>query len=138
MKPIYLCKEDHQTLTQLLNILSNRSSKNGQTFDRLKTELERAVVMDHSAISDKVVRLNSRFRIRNLDEDRVEEWTLCLPNEADYERRRLSVLAPIGSAVIGFAEGDTIEWETPGGLCHLRLESVIAGEKELIPGLDLA
>jgi regulator of nucleoside diphosphate kinase len=52
-------------------------------------------------------------------------YTLVFPEQADYEVRRISVLAPIGTAMLGQREGDEFEWVVPDGPVRLRVEKVI-------------
>ena len=62
---------------------------------------------------------------RDLDLDEVEEYELVYPADADLERNRISVLAPIGTAILGYRVGDVIEWKVPAGLRRLRVEEVL-------------
>jgi regulator of nucleoside diphosphate kinase len=52
-------------------------------------------------------------------------FTLVFPAEADYERGRLSVLAPIGMALLGYRAGETVEWKVPSGVRRLKIEQVL-------------
>jgi regulator of nucleoside diphosphate kinase len=80
-----------------------------------------------------VVTLHSTVRIRDLDTGRSVVYTVVFPTEADTAQRRISVLAPIGTALIGYRVGDVIEWATPGGERRLRVEAALfqpeAGER---------
>ena len=55
---------------------------------------------------------------------RKAEYTIVFPRDANYEDRRISVLAPIGTALLGYAKGSEVEWPTPGGLRYFRIERV--------------
>ena len=137
MKNIYISHSDHRIISKLLEDQQRHAGKHSQPTERLRGELERAILVDPAEIPADVVKLHSVVRLRDLDTGEVDEWTLTLPDEADVERRKLSVLAPVGSAIIGFAKGDKIDWETPGGTCHIQIESV---EEEIvtpIPGVIL-
>jgi regulator of nucleoside diphosphate kinase len=69
--------------------------------------------------------MNSTVRLRDLDSGEVETYTLVYPNEADAEENRISVLAPIGTAIIGYRVGDVIKWPVPGGFVRLRVEEIL-------------
>jgi regulator of nucleoside diphosphate kinase len=93
--------------------------------DRLEAELDRADVMRAAELPDDVVTMHSR--VRYLDETTGERRsvTLVYPDEADVERGRISVLAPVGSALLGLSTGQTIDWEFPhGARRRLRVEDV--------------
>ena len=137
MKNIYLSYEDHRVISKLLEDRQHHSTPHAQTTTKLRGELERAILLDDADLPPDTVKLHSRVRLRDLDTGEVDEWTLTLPDESDVERRRLSILAPVGSAIIGFAKGDQIEWETPGGLCHIQIEAVEEVVESPIPGLIL-
>jgi regulator of nucleoside diphosphate kinase len=72
-----------------------------------------------------VVGLNSRVRFEDLGDRTIEEYVITLPTAADADRRRISVLSPIGAALLGYAEGAEIEWPTPGGMRRLRILAVM-------------
>jgi regulator of nucleoside diphosphate kinase len=118
--PIYLTHDDRAKLRLLLSAHSSGKSR----FAKLHEELERAVPIEAALLPPAVVRIGSRFEITDLDTDEVSEYTLTFPEQADPARARLSVLAPIGTAVLGYSEGDEIVWETPGGLRRIQLRRV--------------
>jgi regulator of nucleoside diphosphate kinase len=92
-----------------------------ESLQRLRRELARAVVLEPALIPPTVVGLNSRVRLQDLDTREIEEYTLVSPDKADADQGRLSLLAPIGAALLGYREGDEIEWPTPGGVRRLQL-----------------
>jgi regulator of nucleoside diphosphate kinase len=114
---LYLSSDDHRLLSHLLIGLSGKNAAN----DRLRGELARAVILESSAVPPTSVGLNSRVRFQDLDTNEQEEYVLTLPAIADSERQRISILAPIGTALLGYSEGDEIEWPTPGGIRRLKL-----------------
>jgi regulator of nucleoside diphosphate kinase len=60
-----------------------------------------------------------------LDSDETEEYELVYPADADMAHNRISVLAPIGTAILGYRLGDVIEWPVPAGLRRIRVEEVL-------------
>ena len=90
----------------------------------LAVELERALVRDSDEVPDHVITMHSRAKVLDLASGARHEWTLVFPAEADVSANRISVLAPLGTALLGYREGDEVEWEMPGGLRHLRVEKV--------------
>ncbi len=127
MKTIYISSEDHARLNKTVNELRSGGGKTFGSLEKLQQELNRAVVLDAGAIPPGVVTINSKVRMRDLDTGETEEWILSMPEHANPDQQRISILAPIGTAILGFSEGDEIEWETPGGIRKLKLEHVEAG-----------
>ncbi len=117
---IRLSLADYKYITKLLAGLP----QNNDSLQRLRRELARAVVLEPALIPPTVVGLNSRVRPRDLVAQDVEECALVAPPPADADHGRPSLLAPIGAALLGYREGDEIEWPTPGGRRRLRLLQV--------------
>ena len=69
--------------------------------------------------------MNSTVVLRDLDTGEVETYTLVYPNHADIARNRLSVLAPVGTAILGYHVGDVVRWRVPAGVRRLRVEEVL-------------
>jgi regulator of nucleoside diphosphate kinase len=90
----------------------------------LGAELRRARVVPARKVPPDVVTMNSVVRLRDLDSDETGEYELVYPADADVARHRISVLAPIGTAILGYRLGDVIEWPVPAGLRRLRVEGV--------------
>ena len=98
---------------------------NHNVLERLQEEIGRCLVVDAREISPDVVTLNSRVRLRDLDNDQEMILTLALPGTANLEDGRISVASPIGTAMLGYAAGDTIEWQVPSGIKCIRIEEVL-------------
>ncbi|WPJ94683.1 GreA/GreB family elongation factor [Coraliomargarita algicola] len=116
-KNIYLSKDDHTVLNHLLRGLSAKID----TVFRLRAELSRAIVLDADEVPDEAIGLGSDVEIEDLDSGEREAYTLTLPAQSDFEQGRLSILTPIGAGLLGYEEGDEIEWPTPGGLRRIRV-----------------
>jgi len=69
--------------------------------------------------------MNSQVRIRDLEAGRVMVYTLVFPQDADASQGKISVLAPIGTALLGYRVGDMIECKVPAGVKRLRVEEVL-------------
>jgi regulator of nucleoside diphosphate kinase len=69
--------------------------------------------------------MQSTMRVRDLDTGARAVYTLVFPSEADIEKGCISVLAPIGTALIGYRAGDRVEWPTPGGEKRFQIEEVL-------------
>lgn len=118
---IYLTDQDYQRLTGLLARTENEVS------EFLEEEVERAHIFPQDKIPADVVTMNSRVRCSDLDSGEVSELTLVYPQDADIEQGRVSVLAPMGAALIGLRRGQSIEWQLPtsGRKRRLKVTAVL-------------
>ena len=82
----------------------------------LARELERASVLQEDGELRRVVRMGSEVSYRDDRTGEVRDVVLVYPHEADISRRRISVLTPVGAALIGLSVGQEIEYRTPGHL----------------------
>lgn len=91
----------------------------------LEKELARAVVVDERDMPEQVITMNSKFTITNMETQEQIDYTLVYPEDADVFEDKISVMAPIGTAVLGYAEGDTFEWHVPGGVVTYQIEKIL-------------
>lgn len=124
-RTIYVTEFDLKRLSSLLGCAQSWGNTDRDCLVKLEEELEWAQVVSPQEIPDDVVTMNSRARIRDLKSDEEMVFTLVFPAEADYERGRLSVLAPIGMALLGYRAGETVEWKVPAGVRRLKIEQVL-------------
>lgn len=119
LAPIHLSREDYTKLRLLLASIAPGSASRSQ--HKLREELDRALVVDSPALPSDVVALDSTVEYEDLATGEIEMYTLTLPERARIEERRLSILAPIGTALLGYRVGDVVNWSTPGGERQLRI-----------------
>lgn len=124
-KPIYIVSGEYTRLRQLVTTLIASKSRHSESGRRLLTELDRCVMLAAHEMPPGVVRIDSRVEFEDLESGEVDSYTLTWPDRANPEQGLLSVLAPVGTALIGYSEGDVIEWETPGGARKLKIRSVV-------------
>lgn len=92
--------------------------------DKLKEELERAVVKK-GKVPDHVVQVNSTLQFRDERSGTVRSVQLVLPAMSNLQEGKLSILSPIGTALLGYSTGDVIEWEVPAGKTQLHILEVV-------------
>jgi len=122
--PIYISHEDYMKLRLLLATALHSNASAALTT--LREELDRAAVIDPAAFPAGVVTMDSTVEFEDLGTSEVEEYTITFPDRADVERKRISILAPIGTALIGCPVGDIVKWATPGGIRQLKVRRVTA------------
>ena len=108
----------------------------GAGSEELHAELEQAIVMPVGELPRSVVTMGAKVQARDLRTGRVEGFQLVYPREADPAAHRVSVLAPLGTALLGNSEGETVEWRTPGGTRSLRIERVMQAPRPARSGGD--
>jgi regulator of nucleoside diphosphate kinase len=81
--------------------------------------------VDATTIPHDVVTMNSRVRIRNVETDEASVYNLVFPADAHIEQNKISILAPLGTAILGYRTGETMEWKVPAGVRQVRIEEVL-------------
>lgn len=114
---------DAERLEELLHTLP------GSAFpgrDDLEAELTRAEIVDPKDVPPTVVTMNSTVRFEVVSSAEEFRLTLVYPKDIDASGEKISVLAPVGGALLGLSQGDEIEWPKPGGgVLRVRIKEVI-------------
>jgi regulator of nucleoside diphosphate kinase len=124
-RTILVTEQDMERLKDLLGSASAIASKDWEHLRVLKEELDHAQIVSSDEIPKDVVTMNSRVRLKDLDSGRESIYVLVFPRDADVARDRISVLAPIGTAIIGYRTADVIVWPVPGGEKRLEVQEVL-------------
>jgi regulator of nucleoside diphosphate kinase len=123
---IYITKRDQERLTRLIEFTRERDDDaNRKYLDSLEEELAKADVVQQQDIPPDVITMRSTVRLKDLDTGQEMIYGLVFPTEANYDDGKISVLAPIGTAMLGYRLGDVIEWKVPSGLRRLKVEKVL-------------
>lgn len=120
---ITLSSLDLERLERLIGSLKGDGARQAAG---LQAELDRAEVVEPKDVPASLVTMNSRVRFSLEGSDEQFTQTLIYPKDVDGSADRISVLAPIGSALLGLSVGDTIDWPRPGGgLSKVTIEEVV-------------
>jgi regulator of nucleoside diphosphate kinase len=122
---ILITEGDMAQLRELVHRGRIASRRDQVHLEELDSELARADVITADDVSPDVVTMHSTVRVRDLDDEKSAVYTLVFPEDADIDRKRISVLAPIGTALIGYRAGDLIEWAAPGRTRRLLIDEVL-------------
>jgi regulator of nucleoside diphosphate kinase len=123
---VYITEADLDRLRTLIAVMRNASyDKVREYLDRLEEELDRAEIVPPQSIPHDVVTMRSRVRLRDMVSGQEMVYSLVFPNEADFSQGKISVLAPIGTAMLGYQVGEIIEWDVPAGLKRFTVEEVL-------------
>jgi regulator of nucleoside diphosphate kinase len=119
MQPIkeQLVLTNHDYEVIMINLKSGpaRTTFNRNDAEELEAELRKAKLVSREDIPGDVVRLNSCVTIKDEKENKIIQLTVVTPEKADIKQRRISILSPIGTALIGYRKGRQVRWRVPAG-----------------------
>lgn len=121
---IVVSRQDAIRLRSLVAAEQARRGRDSEHLADLEHELERANIVERHALPSDRVALHSTVRVRDLQSGASRRYTLVLPPQADAPQGRISILAPLGTALLGYRAGDRVEWQMPGGRVQLKIEEV--------------
>lgn len=128
--PVILLKNDFEILNGYVKNLQGMQVNEKENFSKLYQEIKKATVVEPADFPGDVVRLNSTVVVRDLKTKRDMTIRIVLPQHADIKQKKVSVLAPIGTALIGFRKGQTVSWEVPSGKKDFMIADV---SNDLLP-----
>ena len=116
--PVMLTEEDFGLLQRFTHHAPNEEMS-------LAYELARAIVVKEYALPPHTVRLNAEVTVIDQETDKVMQFSIVLPHHADIQQRKISILTPMGTALIGFRKGEVVEWKMPAGLKKFKILDVV-------------
>lgn len=120
MNPVVLSESDYRILKRLA---SGQAVKQRGDMS-LNHEVERAIIVKDDAFPPNTIRINTKVSIADMETEQTSSFTIVLPEHADIRQKKISVVAPMGAALIGFREGDDFSWKMPGGIRRFRVLTV--------------
>ena len=124
-RTLYITEHDKKRLVELAGVATEFGSHARKDIESLVKELERAVIVAPQNVPPDVVTMNSKVALLDLDTSERMEYVLALPKDANIDNGSISVLAPIGTAILGYAKGDVVEWPVPSGTRRIRIEDIL-------------
>src|ERR1051325_5822155 len=118
---IIITAADKTELEVILSVSGKISERAQCELQGLKREVERAQVLPSDQIPPDVITLNSTAQLLDLETGEIMDFTLVLPKDAQIDDGKISVLAPLGTAMLGYRVGDEFEWIVPYGRRRLRV-----------------
>jgi regulator of nucleoside diphosphate kinase len=109
---------------RLEQLLESEFAQSSDRLAALEQELDRAETVNPEDVSPRIVTMNSRVRIYDLDRNAESACTLVYPADASLEQNRVSVLAPLGTALLGRRVGQTVRFSAPGGARRVKITAI--------------
>ena len=123
---IYISKTDRERLGNLIELVRQEGERSDLSYvNRLEDELEFAEVVPAEAIPPDVVTMRSRVRLKDLDTKEESVYSIVFPSEASFDEGKISVLAPLATALLGCRRGATVEFEAPGRARRLQILEIL-------------
>lgn len=118
--PVLITQEDFALIKPFIGGSSDDNNKMSLSY-----ELKRAIVVKDDAFPPYTIKLNSQVRIVDIETQKISEFTIVLPRYVNLAAKKISVLSPMGTALIGFRKGDEVEWKIPAGLKRFQILDVV-------------
>ena len=122
---IFITAFDKKRLDELIAVAREFGKHARHDLDDLAAELDRAKIIEPKKVPANVVTMNSKVVLHDLDTSKEETYVLVFPNEADAASGAISVLAPIGTAILSYREGDVVEWPVPAGTRRIKIKQIM-------------
>ena len=123
-RQVYITEIDYAKLKSLIkDACIKDGGEKGKALRDLEKEINSAKIVEAKELPGNVITMNSKAVIDMSGDE--EEITLVYPQEADIANNKISVLSPIGVAVLGYGEGDTVEWDIPYGVAEIKIKRVL-------------
>jgi regulator of nucleoside diphosphate kinase len=122
---IYISETDMDRLRRILDGRTPANSEERLNIERLEEELDRAEILASDATPSNVVTMHSEVRLKDLDTHDIKDYKLVFPGERVPGAECISVLAPIGTALLGYRAGAIISWPVPRGMRRLQVLKIV-------------
>lgn len=125
LRKIFITEFDKSRLEELIAVAEEFGCHDRKDLESLEEELARAEVVSSQKIPRDVVTMNSKVVLCDLDTAERKTYVLVFPRDANIDVGAVSVLAPVGTAILGYSVGDVIEWEVPSGIRNIVIEDIL-------------
>ena len=124
-KLIYITNNDMKRLRELIMVAKEFGNKDKKYLRELEDELDKGEVVNSRDIPNNIITMNSKVRLRDINTQKEMICWLVFPDDSNADQGKISILAPIGTALLGYKVGDIIEWRVPAGLTKLKVEEIL-------------
>jgi len=124
-KDIYITQHDHKRLIKLLNDIPQESHHQDFSVQDLINEMNRAIIISPKEVPENVITMNSRVLLRVVESGKDMTLWLVFPDKMDAVKNPVSILSPLGTAMIGYKVGDVFMWESPTGMQQVEVLDIL-------------
>jgi regulator of nucleoside diphosphate kinase len=124
-KDIFITQYDLERLKKLLNDIPQENHYKHFYIQGLEDELNRGIVVSPKEVPENVITMNSRVLMRDLESGNDMTLWLVFPDKVGAVKNPVSILSPLGTAMIGYKVGDVFEWESPSGTKKIEVLDIL-------------
>ena len=124
-RTIYITEYDLERLENLIIEAKRLDQRGNEYLESLEAELARGQLVAPSEVQPDVITMNSKVCLVDLDTNEEMVYVLVFPQDADITQSKISILAPIGTAMLGYRIGDEFTWPVPDGLRRLKVMQIL-------------
>ena len=124
-RTIYITDFDLKRLRDMISTWRRSDFSRRNDLQELEEELNRGLLVESHTVSGDVITMNSTACLIDLDTGEELVYTLVFPMDADIQQNKISVLSPIGTAMLGYSVGESFEWRVPDGVRRLKVKELL-------------
>jgi regulator of nucleoside diphosphate kinase len=124
-KKIYITDSDMKRLLKLVKTAREFNQEDEKYLRDLESELGKASIVKSEDIPNNVITMNAKVLLKDLDSKEELTYQLVFPEDSNPGQDKISVLSPIGTALLGYNEGDNVEWAVPAGTARLKVKKIL-------------
>ena len=124
-RTIYITEYDLERLENLIIEAKRLDQRGNEYLESLEAELARGQLVAPSEVQPDVITMNSKVCLVDLDTNEEMVYVLVFPQDANITQSKISILAPIGTAMLGYRIGDEFTWQFPDGLRRLKVKQIL-------------
>jgi len=120
-----LTNTDYDRIRNIIRALKNKNLPNRDQIYEFETELNFANITDSENIPTNIITLNTKVKIKNISTDNGFVYSIVLPKDANIKEGKISILAPLGLALIGHEAGSIVKYKTEAGVYDYFIEEIL-------------
>ena len=123
---IYVTETDRDRLSNMIELTRERYERSNLSYvGKLEDELDYAEIVAPHDIPPDVVTMRSTIKLKDLDTDEESIYSVVFPSEANFDEGKISILAPLATALLGYKLGDTVEFEAPSRVRRMLISEIL-------------
>jgi regulator of nucleoside diphosphate kinase len=124
-KDIFITHHDLKRLRKLIADITDENQAGSFSIQELARELGRGIVVSPKDVPENVITMNSRVLLRDVESEKNMTYWLVFPDKVDAVKNPVSILSPLGTAMIGYKVGDVFTWESPDGVKQMEVLDIL-------------